>query len=101
MSSAEAAYRRGVACLDQDRLEEALHAFRAAVRLDPYHADAHANLGVLMEVLGNPHDALHCYEAALSVNPAHAGARANLTMLRVALDMARALRAQAFSPAFA
>jgi Flp pilus assembly protein TadD len=100
MSSAEAAYRRGVAYLDHDQLEEALHAFRTAVHLDPYHSDAYANLGVLMEVLGNPHDALHCYEAALAADPAHARARTNLAMLKVALQMARALRAQAFNPAF-
>jgi tetratricopeptide (TPR) repeat protein len=51
-------YNLGVLLDDQQRGEEALAAYEAAVVSDPDFADAHYNLGLLCESLGRAQDAI-------------------------------------------
>lgn len=92
--NAEALYEQAIARLDDGCPEDAVHLFRSAVTVDPSHARAWNDLGVLMEALENHHDARSCYQAALEADPGLAEARSNLCMLTLAMDLERALRSQ-------
>jgi tetratricopeptide (TPR) repeat protein len=48
----------GVLLEDRERLADAVQCYRGALRLDPEFADAHCNLGLLYERLGEPKGAL-------------------------------------------
>lgn len=58
--------------------EEARDAYRRALELDPNHADAHVNLGLLLHEAGRVADAAAHYRLALNANPRHATAAFNL-----------------------
>jgi len=60
------------------RQDEALHAYRSAVEGDPEFADAHCNLGALLQSRGERDAARACYERALVADAAHVEARFNL-----------------------
>lgn len=66
---------------DPARQEEAEGAYRRAVACDPDFADAHCNLGALLQQRGDRSGARACYEAAVAVDPAHVEARFNLASL--------------------
>ncbi len=57
---------------------EARDAYRRAVELDPFHADAHVNLGRLLHEDGEPEAAEAHYRVALSSDPEHATAAFDL-----------------------
>ena len=83
---------------------EAEAAYRRAVALDPAFADAHNQLGVLLQRRGDRAAAEACYRAAVAADPSLAAAWANLGFLRLeARDMAGAeaalRRALALEPA--
>ncbi len=94
---AEALHRKGVRALELDAAEEAVAYFRRALELRPNYQEAWNDLGVVMEALGNPHEAVKCYRNALEVRPDSVEARSNLGMLLIQLDLAQALRSQAFT----
>ncbi|MED5347210.1 MAG: MerR family transcriptional regulator [Pseudomonadota bacterium] len=58
--------------------EQAPHAYKQAVRLDPENADAHVNLGRLYQLAGDLRLAKHHYECALAVRVDHELANYNL-----------------------
>ncbi|MDP3775518.1 MAG: tetratricopeptide repeat protein [Gemmatimonadales bacterium] len=58
--------------------DEARDAYRRALELDPHHADAHVNLGRLLQEAGRIGDAEGHYHAALAANAEHATAWYNL-----------------------
>ena len=62
----------------QDRLEEALEAYRLAVQLAPDSARYHNNLGNLHLRLQHYDDAVRAYEAALNLDSLYVRARYNL-----------------------
>ncbi|MBM4264742.1 MAG: tetratricopeptide repeat protein [Deltaproteobacteria bacterium] len=51
-------FNLGVLAQDRERLEEALRAYRQAIARDPLFADAHYNLGLLLEALGKKAEAI-------------------------------------------
>jgi tetratricopeptide (TPR) repeat protein len=57
---------------------EARDAYRRALELDPHHADAHVNLGRLLQEAGEPDQAVPHYLLALSERAKHATAWYNL-----------------------
>lgn len=61
--------QRGQAALKANQQEEADEEFRAALRLDPSNAEAHANLGVLSFVHGDCKDAEIEFRGALKTAP--------------------------------
>ena len=58
--------------------EDARDAYRRALELDPHHADAHVNLGRLLQEAGRPADAEAQYRAVLADQPDHPTAWYNL-----------------------
>lgn len=91
---AGSSYRKALGALETGRAEDAVHHLRQTVTLDPEHANAWNDLGVLMEALGNHHEARRCYEAALRVNPDMFEAQSNLSLLSNCMEMARWARHQ-------
>ena len=53
-----------------------------ALRIDPDHAEAHNNLGVVLLDQGRPREAATHFEVTLAVKPDHATARAGLARAR-------------------
>ena len=51
-------FNLGVLLEDLKRPQEALQAYREAIKLDPSFADAHYNLGLLFESMGKKAEAL-------------------------------------------
>jgi Flp pilus assembly protein TadD len=68
----------GNALKDQGQLAEAAECYRQALRLDPDHADALNNLGVLLMLEGQLAEAVDCFRHALRGNPHHTDAHNNL-----------------------
>jgi tetratricopeptide (TPR) repeat protein len=58
--------------------DQARDAYRRALELDPAHADAHVNLGRLLQEAGAAMAAVEQYRAALDAQPHHATAAFNL-----------------------
>ena len=66
-------HNNGVALLAQGRLEEAMAAFREAIRVKPDHANAHNNLGVALIKQGRWQEAMASFREAIRLNPKFAG----------------------------
>lgn len=58
--------------------EDAMHAYRQALRQDPTHIEAHINLGALYYLRRAFNDSKRCFERALSSSPEHSRALYNL-----------------------
>lgn len=83
-------YYAGRVALYQDRLFTALQGFTRAVVLDPTHAAARANLGLLHARTGNFKDAIKATEEAVERDPTLAVAWNNLGLLLKYRDPTRA-----------
>jgi predicted TPR repeat methyltransferase len=59
---------------------EAEEAYRTAIRVDPDHADAHHNLGVLLNGLGRRREAALCFSKVITLRPKHPEARRLLAL---------------------
>lgn len=75
----------GVALVRQSRNEEALAAFRAALRIDAQHVEANNNAGNVLATLGRAPEALPYLQRALQANPKLADAHLNLGALLLSL----------------
>lgn len=71
-------YQLGTAYLLDDRKQEAMDEFGAALRADPDFAPAALNRGGLFLEAGDLENARRNFERAVSANPSHAPARYNL-----------------------
>lgn len=71
-------FNLGTTLYDQGEHEQALAAFREAVRLDPQFADAWNNLGETLRDRGEMDEAIRCYKHALAVQANHDRAKYNL-----------------------
>jgi tetratricopeptide (TPR) repeat protein len=97
---------RGIELAREGRWDEAVAAFREAVRLRPDYTDAFNNLGNVLYFQGNLDLALAAYREAVRLSPEHAGAHSNLgEVLRQQGRLAEALehcqRAVQLQPDFA
>ena len=63
---------------DRGRFEEAVAAYRAAIRLKPDMVEAHVNLGIVLKELGHLDEAIAAYQAAIRLRPDYADAHYNL-----------------------
>ena len=61
-----------------NNLKAAEKLYRETLKANPNHADAHSNLGILLNQLGEHQKAVSCYEKAIEINPSHANAYNNL-----------------------
>ena len=66
---------------EESKLEEAEHAYRQAIRLDPDLAHAHTNLGNLRYRAGSIPEARACYEQALRLDPSQPEGHYNMGFL--------------------
>ena len=71
----------GPILVEQGKLSEAEKAYKKALEIWPYYADAHNNLGVLRGRQGMYEEAIRHYQDALQANPKHMTARTNLARL--------------------
>jgi tetratricopeptide (TPR) repeat protein len=76
--SPETHYYLGNTLMAQNRLDEAVAAFQAALRLQPQLAEAHCNLGDALQNQGRYHEAENCYRKAIGLRPDLIGAHINL-----------------------
>ena len=81
--NARAVYEDGVDHHAAGRLDEAISAYREAIRLQPDLVEAHINLGVAFEARGALDEAAASYRAALAANPEHPFAHVNLGNLEL------------------
>jgi tetratricopeptide (TPR) repeat protein len=51
--------------------EQAIVHYRRAIQANDRHADAHFNMGVMLERFGRTSEAIACFEAALAIDPNH------------------------------
>ena len=68
---------------------EAIAEYERAIELDPGHANAHSNLGVLLRAAGRPEEAETAYRTAIRLCPDHADAYTNLGVLLNGLNRAK------------
>jgi tetratricopeptide (TPR) repeat protein len=59
----------GLACLEVDRLPDAIAAFRCAVASNPRYTDAYFRMGIAMEKLGDFGGAILAYDRATELQP--------------------------------
>ncbi|NQU60567.1 MAG: tetratricopeptide repeat protein [Rhodospirillales bacterium] len=62
----------------QGRLDEAAESYRQATEADPDFAEAHYNLGVVLQLLGNAENAADAFRRAISIKPDYFQAHTNL-----------------------
>jgi tetratricopeptide (TPR) repeat protein len=72
--------------LEETKPDEAIEAYRRAIDRDPFHADAHINLGRLLHDRGDPFAALAHYRAAHAARPDDGVAAFNLGVALEDLD---------------
>jgi Flp pilus assembly protein TadD len=75
-------FERGNRLVAANRREEAVAAYREAVRKAPANAEAWNNLGCALGELGRRDEAIAAFEAVLRLKPDHPQARSNLAVLR-------------------
>jgi tetratricopeptide (TPR) repeat protein len=93
---AEAAFNRAMELQQRNQWPEAAAAWRDFLKLEPQHAGAHANLGVVLARLGQYEESVKSYDNALRLNPQLTPALFNLGVAHYrAGQFARA--AEAFS----
>lgn len=67
--TAEEHAQRGAVLLSQGHWEGAMQELRAALRLDPDHVGAQANLGMALYFTGNMQAAISAFQATLQIDP--------------------------------
>lgn len=75
---AEAAHKKGVELGELTRYGDAVHAYRAAIRLQRDYVDAHYSLGVALMMLGRPGAALREFRKTAELSPGDATAHYNM-----------------------
>ncbi len=84
LRKAEAAFGRGNAALVAGKLETAEKAYREVLKLAPDLAEAHANLGQVLDRCGQPEQAEASYRQAIRLAPANPRPYINLGVLLLA-----------------
>ena len=62
----------------KNNLQVAENLYNETLKTNPNHVDAHNNLGIVLNELGEHQKAMSCYEKAIQINPHYAGAHNNL-----------------------
>ena len=68
----------GIMLYEQGKFNEAVLAYRDAIRVNPGSAEAHSNLGNALRAQGKLSEAMKAYRKAIRINPAFAEAYSNL-----------------------
>jgi tetratricopeptide (TPR) repeat protein len=72
-----------------NRWQDAEHAFRQAVALDPFDSRAHFGLGAVLEAQGRTNEALNEYEAGLQTDPRNPVALESVERLKKSLHTSK------------
>jgi tetratricopeptide (TPR) repeat protein len=75
-----------------ERTDDAVAAYRKALKINPDMADAWTHFGTLLEAIGETEEGVACYRRALAIDPNYAGAHAFLGVAMQAqgqLDLAQ------------
>jgi protein O-GlcNAc transferase len=75
-----------------ERTDDAVAAYRKALKINPDMADAWTHFGTLLEAIGETEEGVGCYRRALAIDPDYAGAHAFLGVAMQAqgqLDLAQ------------
>jgi Flp pilus assembly protein TadD len=83
LAAAERLFLEGSECLKAKDYSGAEALLRRAIQRSPDLAEAHANLGVVLEHTGTPGEAASCYARALALDPGCLEAHLNLGVLLV------------------
>ncbi|MEQ1827087.1 MAG: tetratricopeptide repeat-containing glycosyltransferase family protein [Pirellula sp.] len=86
LSQVDHLFRAGVECLKQGRMQEAVSALQQVLSLDPRHAQAYNNLGVVLAQLTRFSQAAHCFSMALRIQPDSTDSQRNLTQVTADLE---------------
>ena len=65
----------------KNKLSEAEKFYKEILIIDPNHANAHNNLGLVYKNLGEFQKAIDCYQKAIQIQPNHANAHNNLGLV--------------------
>lgn len=76
--NAKTAYEYGNLMGSQNQTDDAIEAYRKALRIDPNYVEARVNLGVMLARARQIDQAITEYQTALSMDPNHAPAHYNL-----------------------
>ena len=71
-------FNLGVVTQKAGRTDDAVRAYREAIRLNPRYLEARINLGNALKERGAAADAIEAYRKALTLNPSHADVHNNL-----------------------
>jgi tetratricopeptide (TPR) repeat protein len=71
-------YNLGIALRDQQKLDEAIAAYKKAIELNPKYATAYNNLGIALSDQQKLDEAIAAYKKAIELNPKDATAYNNL-----------------------
>src|SRR6266852_5728225 len=74
-AKAERAFAQGAQAQQDNRLADAVQAFRQATQLDPSYYEAQYDLGLAAAATGKTSEALRAYETALAIRPESLDAR--------------------------
>ena len=91
--AAQAQFQRGLALHQAGRLDPAIAAYSATVRLNPAHADAMHNMGVALKAAERPAEAIVAWERVMRLRPDQADAV--LTLGQALLSVGRTEEAAA------
>ena len=70
----------------KNNLKVAENLYREILKINPNHANAHNNLGIVLEQLGESKKAMICFQKAVQINPNFARAHYNLGKVFYALN---------------
>ena len=82
---ARALHSEAIAAFRGGRLEEARQRLALAVAQAPALAEAHSDLGIVLQLMGRPLEALECFERALALRPSLLGAVVNRPIVELAI----------------
>jgi len=74
------------ASIDMRRYDDAARRLEEAIAVDPQHAKAHFNLGIVRAAQGRPDEAMAAYRRSIVLEPSSAEAHYNLGVLLAAAD---------------
>jgi tetratricopeptide (TPR) repeat protein len=77
-ASAEHYYKDGLSRYESGQYQQAIEAYKTAVRLKPDYPDASYNLGMAYSSLGQFKEAIEAYKTAIRIKPDHESAYYNL-----------------------
>jgi len=87
-------YESGNALYERGRMDDAIAAYREALRLKPDYSEAYNNMGAALQALGRMEEAIAAYREAVRLQPGYAAAWNNLgSAVQLQGDLSEAIAA--------